>query len=204
MPIVSCDIQTEYTIGIWKITESIEDLIEQLPHNLTIDPIPSNINLENYKQKIASRLLIHKIISNDQTIVLEKSSYGKLYIKHEPSIFISISHTKGYATAIFSKKPVGIDIETKFKQIEKISSKFINDKELEWIQNSTTYMSLIWGAKESIYKIFEKKELDFKKHLTIIKTGSQIIGHLKKEEYEKNYNIQYKINKEYILVWAFE
>ncbi len=72
---------------------------------------------------------------------------------------------------IFSEgTPVGIDIEKQRDKIVKIARKFTPIEEYKTIANHSALVSkltIVWGAKESLYKIYGKKQLLFKEHIYI-------------------------------------
>jgi 4'-phosphopantetheinyl transferase len=65
---------------------------------------------------------------------------------------------------------VGIDIEKQREKILKIAHKFTPFEEYKTIANADALISkltIVWGAKESLYKIFGKKKLLFLHHIYI-------------------------------------
>ena len=88
-----------------------------------------------------------------------------------PNAHISISHCKDGAVAVFSNAlRVGIDIEMERGQLAKISPKFIRDDENQFLDTLGTQhaMQLLWGIKESLFKLHGLGGLDFKKHLRVV------------------------------------
>ena len=65
--------------------------------------------------------------------------------------------------------PCGIDIQKEVEKITRIAPKFCNGQELDFLPSSgrLSYYHIIWGAKESIYKAYGRKKLDFKKNIII-------------------------------------
>jgi phosphopantetheinyl transferase len=85
--------------------------------------------------------------------------------------FISITHSFIFTAIIISKNvPVGIDIEKQRDKILKIAHKFTPIQEYNTIANADALISkltIVWGAKESLYKIYGKKKLLFLHHIYI-------------------------------------
>jgi phosphopantetheinyl transferase len=78
--------------------------------------------------------------------------------------YISITHSFEFTGIILSEKPVGIDIEKQRNKINRIAIKFAGS-ESSFIANhaeSTRALTVIWGAKESMYKLYGKRGLSFK------------------------------------------
>ena len=67
---------------------------------------------------------------------------------------------------------------------------------------------IYWAAKETLYKIYGLKEVDFIAHLfvkpfTKHKLGS-IIGNINLPEFKESFELNYQILDEYDLVYAFQ
>ena len=91
--------------------------------------------------------------------------------KHEAG-HISISHTKSAAIAAYSATvEVGIDIEGVRPQISRIAKKFVRSDEEKFLVSLA--QQLLWGIKESLFKLFGSGNLDFKKHLHITSLSTE-------------------------------
>ena len=89
---------------------------------------------------------------------------------------ISISHTKNGAIAAYSASlEVGVDIEGIRPQIGRIAKKFIRPDEETYLQSLGTVhaQQLIWGIKESLFKLYGGGNVDFKKHLHITSLSAE-------------------------------
>ena len=121
------------------------------------------------QQLIGARYLLQKLIGDSAPNIIENSIHGKPHIKGS-DLEISISHTKEYIALILSKdKKVGIDIEILDPRIKRIENKFLRDDEREFI-NPDQYLEqlyIIWSAKETLFKIYEKGGLIFKENLIV-------------------------------------
>jgi phosphopantetheinyl transferase len=100
---------------------------------------------------------------------LAYDEYGKPHLKDGK--FISITHSFTFSGIIISdEKPVGIDIEKQRDKILKIAHKFTPIEEYKSIANHDALVSkltIVWGAKESLYKIYGKKKLLFLENIYI-------------------------------------
>ena len=93
-----------------------------------------------------------------------------------------------------------------------IKEKFINEEERKFlnINNIEEHLTVLWCAKESLYKLYGTKQLDFKKNLLIepfdFSGNGKITGRIKTESMNKLYTLHYeKINSDnnnYILVYV--
>ncbi|MCX6186631.1 MAG: 4'-phosphopantetheinyl transferase superfamily protein, partial [Bacteroidetes bacterium] len=160
-------------LAIWKIDERKEDLVNLIDERLHEISKPKNVHDNVGKHWLASRALllqlfdkhkveVHKDLNNKPSLVVD----GKRY-------FIAITHSYDYAAVMISDRhEVGLDMERIDKRIGRVAHKFINDDELLYVSkvkedDLILYQTIIWSAKETIYKIYGRKELDFKEHMSV-------------------------------------
>ena len=123
---------------------------------------------------VATRVLRHRIFGFEH---IHYDKNGAPFIKGEG--YISISHTKNQVGIAFSKKhAIGLDLEIIQVKAKKVCTKFLNtDEILSLDTNSDLEMTKAWSAKEALYKIAGRKELNFKSDLHLEKvTESEWIG----------------------------
>jgi phosphopantetheinyl transferase len=92
---------------------------------------------------------------------------GKPHLTDEK--YISITHSYELTAIIISDAPTGIDIEKRRDKIERIAVKFVN-YESDFIAqhaNKVSALTVIWGAKESMYKCLGQKGLGFFEHCKV-------------------------------------
>jgi len=83
---------------------------------------------------------------------------------------ISISHSESIATILIAeKKGIGIDIERINKKIHSIKSKFLNQKEINYLRGDkeTRMLTKAWTAKEAIYKALRKPGIIFSENILL-------------------------------------
>ena len=80
---------------------------------------------------------------------------------------ISISHSSDFIAIIISEKKVAIDIEKISNKPLKIKHKFISNNDN--ISENKMEATLAWSAKETVYKLHQQGEIDFKKDINIQK-----------------------------------
>lgn len=150
MPIIHRIREKNCQIGIWEINESLNDLVK-LSNNL------DSLKFKTKKRKIeflSTRLLLKEIAPN---ISISYNKYGAPEIESNNSI--SISHSKKFTAIIISKYKVGIDIEKISKKPLKLSSKFIlRNTHKPLCEEKAT---LIWCCKETIFKWYQKGNINF-------------------------------------------
>lgn len=84
---------------------------------------------------------------------------------------ISITHSHNFTGVIISgMDQVGIDIEMQRDKILRIAHKFTPFEEYRTLANTKAIvrkLTIVWGAKESLYKIYGQKGLSFIKHIDV-------------------------------------
>ncbi len=153
---------------IWKIEESYESLckgIELTEHcQRRVDNMKSDLHKRGF---MSIRHLLGVFGYKDHDLYYD--DFGKPYLKDGKQI--SITHSFEFAGIIISDKLVGIDIEKQREKIQRIAHKFI-DSEKDFIdqqhENKTRALTVIWGAKESLYKLYATTGLSFEQHIHIM------------------------------------
>lgn len=156
-------------IYVWKLTEKLEELQPLLTLNESEKRYLAKVSNNKRKREwIVVRVLLRQIFKKKINIAYTK--HGKPYLSDISEKNISISHSKNYVAIILSNNTVkiGIDIESIAERIEKIVHKFLTPSEVSWA-DSQEIMTICWGAKEAIFKIYETA-LDF--HDILIKPFS--------------------------------
>ena len=197
-------------LGIWKITEPVEIL----NHLLGLDDIDKEFfetisNELRKKHWLCSRLILQKLIP-DKNLRIIYDEYGKPVIPFFNGNF-SVSHSGDFAAAIVSyDMEVGIDIEKIHDRIERVADRFLSVEELFWIRtgNRNKKLLICWGAKESLYKIHGKPDVDFQKDIRIepfdylcIEEGD-CKASMNTPDGVEFYNVFYRKIEDYMLVWA--
>ena len=153
-----------------------------------------NSNLINSKK---NKLAKEQFLAVRKTLELENPSYKIRYDESgKPSINsdlnISISHSNHMAAIVFSGYDrLGIDIELKESKIINIQNKFLNESEKldNAYQSNLDYLTMIWTAKESIYKALGIKGISFSddiivKNIVKSKGEGYYINDIKKNKFD--------------------
>ncbi len=97
------------------------------------------------------------------------SAMGKPFLQN--GHHISITHSYNFTAIIVSDTlEVGIDIEKRRDKILRIAHKFTPLEEYRTLANTAAVvrkLTVVWGAKESLYKIYGQPGLSFLKHINI-------------------------------------
>ena len=154
------------SLGLWQMDESPEQLFDLYPHLL---PYCSSLD-DKYKNDgrklefLAIRALMYEMLRvNGASKGLLSHAGDFTHNGQGKPLFrgyhVSISHTKGYAALILSKKSeVAVDIEYMSDRVERIASKFLRKDERA---DSLDAKLVHWCAKETVFKLFSEENLLF-------------------------------------------
>lgn len=207
MPLFSLiDHSPEHKIAVWKIEETVEELQGQLSISNSDREVVDSFKLDTRKKEwLASRLLLQKILGFYP--VIEYSDNGKPFLKQDRP-FISISHTRGYAAVSVSDKPTAIDIEICSDRVVKVANRFVHVDEEEYIQDDhlTEYLTVLWSAKEALYKYYDEYGVIFKKQFKVYPFEIRQKGDLSSDffhnEQIRSLNLCYEVNDCFTLVYC--
>lgn len=161
------------------------------------------------KREIESKgkeFLIRSLLNDNAEVCYDDK--GKPHLVNDPrQISISHSHDK-LAVIVNEHESTGIDIELIRDKVLKIKHKFLTATELLEANEDVEKLLIYWAAKETLYKIYGLKEVDFIKNLfvnpfTKHKLGS-IIGEINIPEFKESFELNYQILENYVLVYALK
>jgi 4'-phosphopantetheinyl transferase EntD len=84
---------------------------------------------------------------------------------------ISITHSFDYAAILFSNADeLGLDLEKIDARIARVKNKFMNRNELLFAgaDDQIKMQTLIWSTKETLYKLYSNKDVDFRQNLHVL------------------------------------
>jgi 4'-phosphopantetheinyl transferase len=124
--------------------------------------------------------------------------------------YISISHSHQLAVVFVSDQAVGVDIELIREKVAKIGPKFCAT-ELPFLApdltTETERLTVIWGAKEAVFKIVNREGISFKDHVFVAPfdlNSAETTATLAFDSQQWQFKIQYQFIANYALVYAFE
>lgn len=167
MPVVCKVVGDDILLGLWKITESTDDLLELYSEDGAGDAPPVEFKSESrYSEWLASRLLARNLLG--ENVSISNDGNGKPFISGS-SLCISLSHTKGYAAVAVSNKAVGIDIELRKRNALAARERFMNIMEINsnYSFDENTTALLHWSAKEALFKVVGNLGGNFKNNITV-------------------------------------
>lgn len=201
----SITINNHSKVFIWKIEETFEILKNGIQltdkNQIRLNGMKSDLHQKGF---LAVRQLLKIAGYNDIDVVYDE--FGKPHLKNGKHI--SITHSFIFCGLIISDKAVGIDIEKRRDKIVKIAHKFTPIDEYKSIANHDALVSkltIVWGAKESLYKIYGKKKLLFLEHIYIEDFSFEdmrTIGEIRYQDTKDSYEIFFFEMKDFTCVYA--
>ncbi len=159
-------------LGIWHIVEPEPFFLEKVPLKKDVSHPFKRL------QHLAGRWLLPLLFDDFPLEEILIADTRKPFLESERYHF-SISHCGQFAAAIVSTtNRVGVDIESIRPRIRSLSHKFMGVDEERMIGDdiSDEWLTLVWSAKESLFKWYGRGEVDFKKHMHLAGKVSRATG----------------------------
>ena len=207
MPLINLrEIGNDCLLGRWHITEPLEDPDFSF---LGKDKYLSSISISSRKMaSIAARMLVKQMLFHWKTPYrgLNKNEDGAP-ILIDCDFKVSLSHSGEYAMALLHKhKKVGIDIELVREKILKISHRVFSAGELVTAGNDVEKLTVLWCAKEALYKMYADKKLSFRDNIFIgpfeMKNKGEMHGEIKINGKDTVYVIKYEKFSGYLMAYT--
>lgn len=203
----SINVNSNTKVLIWKIEESFNALSFDIKltekSQKRVDSMKSEIHQRGF---LSVRHLLKEAGYSDTDLIYDE--FGKPHLKDGKHI--SITHSFTFSGIIISNaNPVGIDIEMQRDKILKIAHKFTPFQEYKTIANHDALVSkltIVWGAKESLYKIFGKKQLCFLENIYIEDfkfVDQKTSGRISYQGYTSTHQVYFLEFKGFTCVYAY-
>ena len=199
---------TQTEILVWKITETLDELKSSTSLRDT-----SQIRLDGMKSESHQRgfLSVRKLLQERgySDFDLFYDEFGKPHLKD--GRHISISHSHLFSSIILSDENCGIDLEMQRHKIISIAHKFA-DEESDFLSKTEQIqyirqLTVIWGAKEAIFKIRNEVGISFKDHIHVNPftiDSKKAVAILKFGSLLLKYDIFFDEVEDYTIVYAFQ
>ena len=177
MPLVyQHNINENTRLAVWHITETEDFFLEKVPLKKDVSHPHKRL------QHLAGRYLLPFLFAGFPLEEILVADTRKPFLENEQYHF-SISHCGDFAAAIVSSKErVGIDIELVTPKIERVKHKFTSSDELLFLNDEykafldqfglekkieQEFLTMIWSAKETIFKWYGAGQMDFRQHMQL-------------------------------------
>src|SRR5690554_2661415 len=152
---------------IWKIDEPFDVLYENIDLTENCANRVDNMKSEIHRRAFMSiRRLLEIAGYSDFDLYYDEN--GKPHLTDDK--YISITHSFNFSAIIIGDSEVGIDIEKQRNKILRIAHKFTPIEEYRTIANEDALirkLTIVWCAKESLYKSFAEKSVSFLQHIDV-------------------------------------
>jgi 4'-phosphopantetheinyl transferase EntD len=201
------NIEGDCVLAMWEITEDLDTLLSLV--NLTESEQCRVNGFRSHSRKLewlSVRALIASILDSNVHIVYNE--HRKPFLS-DNSHNISISHSRNYTSVFLSKSQrVGIDLEYMSHAIDKVASRFINENEYITTDENAIqrHIYIHWCAKEALYKICDKQDINFKKNLTLTHFEPNPEGNFRGTVHNmygvEHFNMHYLLMNNYVIVYC--
>lgn len=198
------DINQDTRLAVWEIREDESFFMEKVSMRREIAHPHKRL------QHLAGRYLLVHLFPDFPAELIEIADTRKPFLPDEQYHF-SISHCGSFAAAIVSRtERVGIDVELLTPRVEKIKHKFLHPDELQMVDQATInriqLLTLLWSAKEAMFKWWGRGDVDFSEVLRILEMPVNREGKFSSKFHKTNHNtlltIHYKIFEDLNVAWT--
>lgn len=202
----SITINADTRLLIWKNTESVEELLQQVKLkdscSLRVDGMKSELHKKGF---LGVRMLMQEIGYTDFDMFYDAD--GKPHLTD--GMNISITHSYAFSAIMVSKNDIGIDMELQREKVITIADKFI-EPEFGYLDPTqlTEYMHkliVIWGVKEAVYKMLSRSGLSFKQNIYVFPFNLEEkrgMASVKYEDINESYPFFFEEIEDFILVYC--
>ncbi len=192
---------------VWKVTEMEADLrlstLLNEKNTLRFNGMKSELHRRAF---LSVRELLKLTGYTDHDLYYD--DFGKPNLRDGKNI--SITHSHEFAAIIVSDRPSGIDLEWAREKILRIADKFVSS-EMDYLQNEAEHdrilkLTVIWGIKESIFKIRNEAGISFKDHINVppfVLSEGKANGALQFNGLQASFDVDFIIFEDFVLVWVF-
>jgi phosphopantetheinyl transferase len=204
-------IQKETAAGrawaLWKIEEEEDELLARATG---LEAIPEKLKHPNRRLEfVAGRVLIGELMEQlgQPYQGVTSNEHGKPVLINS-SCQVSITHSFPYVAALVDAgKPAGIDLEQVSHRLIKMAPRIFHISELRDAGRHPVKHTIIWSGKETLMKIYGKRDVVFSEHLRIDPfrinpEGGELMGHILVEGAEADVPLSYRLIDDFVLVFT--
>ncbi len=193
------------TWALWNITEAEHELAVSLTDG---QQIPSTIhNQQKRLEWFAGRVLTQRLLEKRSLPFsgIIKDEHGKPSLSGYP-FHLSLSHSYPFVAAILDEHfPVGIDLEQPKAKLIRVAPRVLAPDELNDAGTILTKHCVYWCAKESLIKIYGKKNLVLAENIHVaafeLEQSGHILGRIIVNQEETMIPLYYRVFPEFVLVF---
>lgn len=190
---------------VWKITETFDELFRSVAlKDVSLARLESMKSESHQKGFLSVRRLLMKAGYSDFDLYYDE--FGKPHLIDEKHI--SISHSHGLSVISISDVNSGVDLEIIKEKALKLAPRFMDISHLKNIshEEQVKKATVIWGIKESIFKIKNIIGISFQDHIfenDFILNDKKCTAELRFANKVEHFDILFDFIENYVFVCAF-
>ena len=208
MPLHSIQhLATGADLGLWQLRETSADLWPLLPDPATYRSLlPHPATPARQAQWLAGRVLVHQLLAASKgsscpsaAAQLRNDAAGRPLLAGRPGAALSLSHSGEWVAALLAPSgQAGIDIELIRDKARRLAPRFLSAAEQEFADrqgNDPALFSLLWSAKETLYKLAGQRGLSFRRDLLTASfawpTATELVGTVREPAGQTRHRVCY-------------
>ena len=190
------------TLGLWLIAEEERFFRDDLPLSAVEEGELAPLKNKRRLEWLAGRWLLHRLTGAVQRIPLAKDAFSKPFFLDQPDLHCSLSHSHGVVGALLADLNCGCDVQVLVEKMTRLAPKFLSKSETEFVGQhgmdvQFDLLHIFWTAKESMYKAYGLKELDFRKNMNLApfewhNAVGQTIGVVEKSGFRQVFQLNFE------------
>lgn len=189
-------------LGLWQISEEESFFRDGLPLSPVEEQELAPLKNARRLEWLAGRWLLHRLTGAPQRMPLAKDAFSKPFFLDKPDLHCSLSHSHGVVGALLADQNCGCDVQVLVEKMPRLAPKFLSKTETEFVARHSPEVQfdlfhIFWTAKESMYKAYGLKELDFRKNMNLAPfewggTTGKAIGTLEKGAFRQVFQLNFE------------
>lgn len=144
---------------------------------ITASDVASASRFQNDKRR-REHLAWRRVVRNElgRGVAIDYNEVGAPTVDI-PNTHISVAHGGERVAVAIADERVGVDIENLDRNYERVKSRFMSPTE-EALSDMEEWPAMVWTAKEAIYKLYGKREVDLTEdiHITALNTETMTLS----------------------------
>ncbi len=196
------------TFGVWQIAEEESFFRENTPLSAAEAAEFALLKGHRRLEWLAGRWLLHHISGHEVRLPLAKDAFAKPFFPADAQLACSLSHSHGIVGALLVRQPMfdcGCDLQVLVDKMPRLAPKFLRPEEAAFVEEHSedarfVLQHVFWTAKESLYKAYGLKALDFRAHLRVEPfewhdDRGQSTGLVEKDDIRQRYRLLFELAK---------
>jgi phosphopantetheinyl transferase len=207
MPLLQIkELNNKTKLWVWKISESWDELFRSVAlKDVSLARLETMKSESHQKGFLSVRRLLMSAGYTDFDLYYDE--FGKPHLKDGKHI--TISHSNDFSAIVISDEIIGADLEILKDKTLKIAPRFMEVHHLENLseEDKRRKATVIWGIKESIFKIKNEPGISFPQHIfekEFNLEDQKAIAELRFNNKTEYFDVVFDFIEDYVFVCAFE